>query len=190
MIPEIKELTEVASNVATVAVASAGAWWFFFRRDFRRRIQFEIDLKIFPFNEMLTGFPAEASLVLENKGQIEHRAYNLFFEARFPSYLFNEQERREPIVPLTNLVPEDLGFYFIAPGVRQAFTTTFVIPRDATYCRILGGFTYRRKRLQLEKGMRFRDLGAKRFLTHTGSRLFQVSPSVPEDGRDGIGASV
>src|SRR5258705_8601718 len=78
---DAKDIASIVSSVATVAGGVAALYWFVFTRSFKRRIEFDADLKIFDLGED-NDYVAEVILTVNNRGQREHRLYNLWCEVR------------------------------------------------------------------------------------------------------------
>jgi hypothetical protein len=168
----LKDAAQILAHLSTLLVAAAGLFWFVFSRGFKRRVQFDVDLQIIDVGNP-EHFAAEVMLVLDNKGQREHRVHNLFCEVRQSSMITRDMGR---YLKLENWVPKD-DFYFIAAGVRQSFTRSFQIPKDAKLVRIRALFSYNKRRFDLtslEKEDVKKAEGEKGIVYHELSRLFKV----------------
>jgi hypothetical protein len=147
---------------------------FLYTRSFKRRIQFDADLHIFDLGPP-HDYVAELVLTVENRGQREHRLYNLWCEVR-QSRTLASADGIKSFLPVTNLVPEAMTYFFILAGVKQEFPTTFTIPRQEKLVRVMAMFTYELKRLHLEKldHLTFEALDQINVTTHSVSKLFAV----------------
>jgi hypothetical protein len=177
---EIKEIAGIAASLATVAGFAAAFYWFLFTRSFKRRIQFDCDLKIFDVGQD-GDYVAELVISVENKGQREHRLYNLWCEVRQPRIL-RADGKVASYLPMTNLVPEALCYFFIPSGIRQTFPKTFRIPRSEKVVRVIAMFTYEPKRLNLKslQHLTLEALDSLGYTTHSVAKLFEVKPTESE----------
>src|SRR5205085_1105429 len=88
----------LASSVTTLLGALGALYWFLFTRSFKRRIQFDVDLQIIDIVDE-KFYAGEVALIVENKGQREHRLYNLLVEARESTVLNNGTKTAHYLVP-------------------------------------------------------------------------------------------
>lgn len=73
----IKNVVEISSNIAsTVAIIAAGIW-FIRTTQYKRRLQFDLDCRFVRLNNNDEFIIAELQFIVENKGFVEHRLYNL-----------------------------------------------------------------------------------------------------------------
>jgi hypothetical protein len=174
---DIKDIFSIVGSIATVAGAAAALYWFLFTRSFKRRIEFDADLKIFDVGPD-HDYVAELVVIVNNKGQREHRLYNLWCEVR-QSRAVEQSENVTEYLKTTNLVPKNLEYFFIPAGVSQTFPKTFTIPKSEKLVRVMAVFTYERKVLELEKinPLTFDALDSIGATTHSVSKLFEVKPS-------------
>jgi hypothetical protein len=174
---ELTNLASIVSSFATAGVAAAALYWFLFTRSFKRRIEFDVDLHIFDLGPD-QDYVAELILTLNNRGQREHRLYNLWCEVRQTSLLTGGAETKS-YLKVTNLVPEKLQYFFIAAGVKQTFPIPFRIDRKEKIVRANGMFTYKTKRMNIDKldRLAFEKLDRNRYTAHTVSKLFKVKHS-------------
>ena len=171
-----KDVFQGLAAVTTIAAATVALGWFFFTKSFRQRIQFDVDLQIIDVGDP-QDFAAEVMLIVDNKGQREHRMYNLFCEVRQSRLFANSSAALKSYHPLENLVPEKLEYYFVAAGVRQPVTSAFKIPKSEKLVRVKALFAYHQVVLPvtsldaepLAKLDREADI-------HTVARLFEVKP--------------
>jgi len=147
-----KSWAQLASNLGSLAAVVAAAIWFFTTSKFRRRVQFDLDCKIYEVADVPKVKITEIQLCFENKGLVDHRIRELTVsihallperpletkaetgELQFPRVLLDE----------TNIVPLDYGYYFIRPGVRQVITHITPIDAGVSLIRITAGFKYGR----------------------------------------------
>ena len=170
-----KDLAETLSSVSTFCAAIAALYWFLFTRSFRRRIQFDLDLQILDIEDD-NFYVAEMMLIVENKGQREHRIYNLLCEARQSKLGFLTGPSPTVYLRAENIVPKGMEYYFVAADVRQTFTRAFMIPKAEKLIRLIAVFSYERGRLDetsLDRSalLRLDKIGTT---THSVSRLFAV----------------
>jgi hypothetical protein len=140
-------------------------------------IEFDASLKIFDVGPD-HDYIAEVVLTVNNEGQREHRLYNLWCEVRQTQAL-KESAKVDAYLPITNLVPKKIEYFFIQAGVSQAFPKTFTVPRSEKLVRVIAMFTYGRKRLALEHldHLTFEALDNIGDTPHSVSKLFEVKPS-------------
>lgn len=145
-----KSWAQFANSVGSLAAILAAATWFLATRKFRRRIQLDIDCKIYG----LPGNPlknvAEIQLCMENKGLVNHRIRELTVSVhslKHESELDLKPTTGELIfpktlLPKTNIVPKDYQYFFVRPGIRQVITHIIPIDSDASIIRVTAGFQY------------------------------------------------
>jgi len=169
------EILKVLPSIATILGALLAGWWFLFTRSFSQRIQFDVDLQILDIGHP-ENYLAEVGLIVENKGQRQHRIYNLFCEARRPRLL--EAGDGEPHFPATNFVTEQLEYFFVSAGVRQRFTKSFFIPKSEKAVFVIGLFSYGKQKLKLPslRSKAIESVDVKGVDTHTTTRIFSVQP--------------
>ena len=176
----LKDIFSIASSIATIGGFAGALYWFVFTRSFKRRIQFDCDLKLFDVGAD-QDYLAELVLIVENKGQRKHRLYNLWCEVRQPR-LLSGAEIATSYLEMTNLVPERLSYFFIPAGIRQTFPKTFRISMNEKIVRVIAMFTYEPKRLDLTslRHLTLESLDSLGFTTHSVAKLFEVKPTKPE----------
>ena len=170
-----KDLVEILSGISTLCAAIAAFYWFLFTRSFRRRIQFDVDLQILDIKDD-NFYAAEMMLIVENKGQREHRIYNLLCEARQSKLGSSTDHPPTVYLPVKNIVPKEIEYYFVAADVRQTFTRPFLIPKTEKLIRAIAFFSYESSRLDEGPldGPSFLRLDKMGNITHSVSRLFAV----------------
>jgi hypothetical protein len=172
---QIGSIADIAANSVTFLAAGAAAYWFIFTRSFRQRAEFDCELRIFDVGPD-EDYLAELVLIVENKGQREHRIHNLWCEVRQPGSLAGSGEPTS-YLPQRNLVTTDLGYFFVPPGVRQTFPVSFRLPRDAKLVRAIAIFVYQQKRLPNDKHFTLQGLSDAGFSPHQIAKLFVVAPT-------------
>jgi hypothetical protein len=174
---EVKDIFSIAASIATFGGFAAALYWFLFTRSFKRRIEFTCSLTIFDVGSD-QDYLAELVLIVENKGQREHRLYNLWCEVRQPRALRGTADTIA-YLRATNLVPEALTFFFIPAGIKQTFPKTFRIPRGEKVVRVVAMFTYEPKRLDLSSlsHLTLESFDSLGFTTHSVAKLFEVRPT-------------
>ena len=154
MDPLTKNLLDLIFNGLQLLIILVSALWAFFR--FRKegplhpRIEFDVNCKFFGphHNAYLTCFTINAS----NKGNVEHK----FNEIRLKvlgirtNEPLKEFEAYAPMVEFPhiilkeiNIVPEDFGYFFVRPGVNQAFNFTTSIPAEIRFILVRATFKYK-----------------------------------------------
>jgi len=172
----VKDVGQALAGFITVGAGCAALYWFLFTRSFRHRIQFDIDLQILELGDP-EFLVAEAMLIIENKGQREHRLYNLFCEAR-SSKMTSGAETPTYYMPTENIVPASMEYFFVAAGVRQILTRAFKIPKAEKVIRVSALFGYGQQREQIDKldSAAIEKLDTTGHTTHFITRLFPVQP--------------
>ena len=162
----VKDIAETVNAIAsTLAILAAGGW-FFYTNQFKQRIQFDVECRLLSLRTNNHSKIAEIALVFENKGFVEHRLWNLHLSVHdlaCERYLTSKLDTRElefkrHILPKIQLVPEQYGYYFVRPGVRQAITHIIKVPAAVSAIRVTASFNYHQ------------DVGDP----HTARRVFPV----------------
>ena len=174
----LNDILGILSHLTTVGVALVALYWFFFTRSFKQKIQLDVDVQILHTADPKYGI-SEIRLTVDNRGQREHRLYNLWCEAR-ESRMNMAGETPQYFLPAVNLVPEAVEYYFVAAGVKQVYTRPFKLPTDTPIVRVTAMFTYDKKRLDIKRldGETLERLDKSGIITHSVSRLFEVEPHV------------
>jgi hypothetical protein len=181
---EVKDFANIASSVATAGVAVAALCWFLFTRSFTQRIEFDADLRIFDLGPG-QDYGAELILTLDNRGQREHRLYNLWCEVRQTHLVTGDLETKS-YLEAKNIVPQKLKYFFIPAGVKQTFQVPFSIDRKEKLVRVTALFTYKKKRIDKRIGIDIQHLDRptlekldqKGYTPHFVSKLFEVKSSL------------
>lgn len=185
---DIKNLAEVIFNIASTAAILAAAWWFLVTTKFKKRIQFDLECNFLPLKNNDRKIVAELLFILENTGLIEHHLFDLSVsvhalksETNLNSDDNNKQLKfKERIFRRDILVPPEIGYYYIRPGVKQVITHIIDIPSSISVIRVTAGFSYKKyeenkESKQKEEGRRTspRWFGVDRY-PHTARRVFKV----------------
>jgi hypothetical protein len=167
-----KSWAQTANNLGSLAAILVAAIWFFMTRKFRRRIQLDLDCKIYDLASNPLKRVAEIQFCIENKGLVNHRMRELtvsIHSLQTDSQLEVKDKTGELVFPAvllerTNIVPPDYRYYFVRPGIRQLIT--HIVPLDASISliRVTAGFHY--------------DRHAN--FPHTVRRVFQAYPAPVE----------
>jgi len=148
-----KNLTDVIlSSIQLLILIISAVWAYFrFRKEdpLRPRIEFDIDCKFFgpQGNSYLTSFIATAN----NKGNVEHRFTQIRlrvlgiktgeplteFEKYPPMANFPQELMKE-----VNIVPAEFEYYFVRPGVKQAFHYVTQTPENIRFVIVRATFKY------------------------------------------------
>jgi hypothetical protein len=147
-----KSWVQIASNVGSLLAIIAAAAWFVSSNKFRRRIQLDVDGKVFA----LPGNPdrkvLEIQICLENKGFIDHKIKKLTISvhALESETKLEIKERtgelifKYALLKETNIHPERRDFYFVRPGVRQVVSHIVPIDGKVSMVCVTAGFDYDR----------------------------------------------
>ena len=146
----IKDIVEISSNIAsTVAIIAAGIW-FIRTTQYKRRLQFDLDCRFVRINNNDEFIIAEVQFIVENKGFVEHRLYNL----KVSLHTFNsevdlkeEEESKELIFDRIILDKVEIQsfrkrYFFVRPGVRQVITHIVKVPSSISAIRVTSSFNY------------------------------------------------
>ena len=159
-------ITLEAAQFIVVLFGATWAYLRFWREGVHKpRIQFDIDCSFYgpPDGQMVAAF----RVLAYNKGHVEYRFDSIKLRALGlkKDEPLTDRKGSEPMLlfPHTlfkkvQLVPEKFGYFFVRPGVNQAFTYTTHIPGDIRFLVARATFRY--------KGTDD---------THTAERTFEVS---------------
>ncbi len=165
MLQQAKAIVDILVGIGTLGAGLAGAWWFLYTTQSKPRLQFDLGCRFIARSEKERL--AELQFIVENKGFVEHRLYDLSVSVHglvreagpandpgpsgtdFPIRLF----------PKTSIVAPQIGYYFVRPGVRQVITRVIHVPSSVSAIRVTAGFLYERDREY----------------PHTARRIFEVA---------------
>jgi hypothetical protein len=170
-----------SDKIAIILAILGFIWTFFKIKEFREFkhwIQFDIDANIYPLSRDITTYSynwsqgdgvtksledhthaIEILFKFNNKGKTRIKIYNIQAEFRTSlhrsgNYLNNEEGHlrfnRPPIVT-GNIVPKNVGFYYIEPQVEQTITYLTLIKIPGDIISILGRFCQDNVRIYPEK---------------------------------------
>jgi hypothetical protein len=145
-----KDVWDLSLKSIQAAIVVITALWAYYR--FRReapleyRVEFDLDCEV-------VGSQHGASIVLftiwiHNKGNVEHRFSRLALrvrgiEAGSPLSVRADARLLFPAELLkANLVPEQEGYYFVRPGIKQAVRMTAMIPKGISFVLARASFKY------------------------------------------------
>jgi hypothetical protein len=139
----VKTLFEILSILAA-------GWWFLYTTQFKPRLQFDVELHTLSLRSNSNSKIVELVFIFENKGFVEHRIWKLNVsvhalasETELKSKPnINELVFTERLLPQTQLVPANYGYYFVRPGVRQAIIHIIAIPSSVSVVRVTASFDY------------------------------------------------
>jgi hypothetical protein len=154
---------DAALKVAQILALGAAAWWFYISAGASKRT--ELDVHGTVCAKVPDGTLLEVTVLLENKGFVNHKVYDLsltvrgapegqrFFgyadknNAQYPHKGFNQ-----PILEKAPLISSDAEWQwmFVRPGTRQTVTRLVLVPKDIHLVVILAMFTYRSERRTAE----------------------------------------
>lgn len=148
----VTEVTEIGSHVASILAVGAAACWFLYTTQFKPRLQFDLDCQFVRLQQNPKRLLAELQFIFENKGFVEHRLWNLNVSVHgldTENTLSSKEATGEiqfstRLLPKTQLVPQQYGYYFVRPGVRQIITHTIEIPSVLSAIRVTSSFDYHR----------------------------------------------
>ena len=148
-----KTVAEISAHAASVVAAIAAGYWFI-SNTIKQRVQFDIDCAFIPIRENPSELVVELRFVLENKGFVEHRLYNLNVSVHTSELgqdlkekdATKELEFSKTLLPEVQLVPDKYGYYFVRPGVRQIITHIIRVPSGLSIVRVTSCFYYDREK--------------------------------------------
>lgn len=146
-------------KVAQILALGAAAWWFYISAGASKRTQLDVQGTVCA--KVTDGTLLEVTVLLENKGFVNHKVYDLSLTVRgapegqwFPRYLddngaqYPRKGFNKPILEKALLIPpdEEWEWMFVRPGTRQAVTRLVLVPTEIHLVVILAQFTYRSER--------------------------------------------
>lgn len=151
---DIKEISDIGSNLASILTVSAAAVWFLYTTQFKPRLQFELDCKFISLCQNRDKLIVELLFIFENKGFVEHRLWNLNISVhalKAEQNLTSKASTKEiefltSILPILQLVPKHYEYYFVRPGVRQVISHIIEIPSDLSAIRVTSSFDYQKRK--------------------------------------------
>jgi len=138
-------------------------WWFWLRREYARKVEFDISANILWFQN--EPYVVEFDIALDNKGKVKIKIPYISLSVRTlnegDEYSKFKQSRLKfppPIIDVQNiLIGKDFDFTFVEPGITQHYRFVAEVSKEAKYLLATGKFEYR-------KGW-----------PHTTSKLIQLS---------------
>jgi hypothetical protein len=148
----IKWIGLIISGIQLLVVLGGVVWAFIrFRNEdpLYPRIEFDIKSEFFgpQSNAYLTSFTISAN----NKGNVEHKFTEIRIRVRGikKNATLTEFEKYPPMVKFpekimekVNIVPPELKYFFVRPGVNQAFQYATQIPDDIHFIIVRATFKY------------------------------------------------
>lgn len=160
------------TQTATILTAAIWTYFRFFKEgSHKARIGFDVSCEFYGphHGRYVAAFRVHA----HNHGNVEHRFESIRLRAlglKREDALVGREDATdptlsfpEPLFKKVELVPESFGYFFVRPGVKQAFTYTAHLPGDVAYLVARATFQY----------------GGSKDL-HTAERVFEVR-STSED---------
>ena len=146
-----KVSTQILANVATTLVALAAAFWFFISRRFSKRVEFDAEFQVYESGDPETSI-LQVTLLLENKGDVEHHCYTLAFEVveMLPDGTSVSDKSKGFVYRSGNIVERDAVYYYVRPGVCQRIVKTLTVPARVKLAKLRAFFTYSANRLPID----------------------------------------
>ncbi len=182
------EITQVVYNtIAAISFIAAGAW-FFIAQKFSQRIEFDIEATFIKLKNR-SGLLGEINFIFKNKGFMEHKIYDLAVSVRGLDNNNNGlacNVKTGKIIFLKRIygtaciMPPNQGYYFIRPGVKQNITHIIQVPENIKAISVLGGFTYKRRKVEQNKKNESKNKGAlqkpyqKHNFPHTALKIVEI----------------
>ncbi len=175
----MKEISQIVANLATTLVAIAAAFWFFMSRRFSKRVEFNAEFQVYESGDPDKSV-LQVTLLLDNKGQVEHHCGTVAFEAveirsdGTPIY----DPKHGFVYQCGNIVEAEAEYYYVRPGVCHGIAKVISVPTRVKLLRVSAFFIYSTDRLKIETGP---HMMAERFPLRDWTYL--VIPSWPSPGR-------
>ena len=147
---EMKNLFEIIFSGIQLFVLIVGGIWAYFR--FRRegtyspRIEFSISCKFFHSHNK--NRIAHVVIHARNKGNIEHKFVRISLKLRgikAGTNLVLRSDKRadfsESLIK-AELIPEEVGYFFVRPNVEQQIAFTTIIPENIAFVLAHAAFKY------------------------------------------------
>jgi hypothetical protein len=142
---------KLGSSISTIFIALAGGSWFILTRRYSKRVEFDLEYDQFFNNEK--SCILQLKFTLENKGQVEHKCYNLAFEV--VKLQHNGRAISNPekgfIYRSGNIVEAAAEYYYVRPGVKQRIVHTVFTPQGVRFVKVRAFFTYSKKRMDIDR---------------------------------------
>jgi hypothetical protein len=147
-----KTVGQLVANAATALVAAAAAFWFFLSRRFSKRVEFNAEFQVFESGEPDSSI-LQVTLLLHNKGQVEHHCYTLAFEVveMRPDGTSVSDPNEGFVYRSGNIVEPDAVYYYVRPGVCQRIVKTLSVPTRVKLGKVRAFFTYSANRLEIDR---------------------------------------
>jgi hypothetical protein len=147
-----KAISQVVANAATTLVAVAAAFWFFFSRRFAKRVEFDAEFQLYESGDPDTSI-LQVTLLLDNKGQVEHHCYTLAFEVveLRPDGTSVSDSSEGFVYRSGNIIERAAVYYYVRPGVRQRIVKTLSVPTRVKLAKVRAFFTYSANRLEIDR---------------------------------------
>jgi hypothetical protein len=146
-----KTISQIVANAATTLVAVAAAFWFFLSRRFSKRVEFDAEFQLYESGDPETSI-LQVTLLLDNKGHVEHHCYTLAFEVAemLPDGTSVSDKNKGFVYRSGNVVERDAVYYYVRPGVRQRIVKTLSVPTRVKLAKVRAFFTYSASRLEID----------------------------------------
>jgi hypothetical protein len=146
-----KSISQIVANAATTLVAVAAAFWFFFSRRFSKRVEFDAEFQLYESGDPDTSI-LQVTLLLDNKGQVEHQCYTLAFEVveLRPNGTSVSDPSEGFVYRSGNIVERTAGYYYVRPGVCQRIVKTLSVPTRVKLAKVRAFFAYSANRLEID----------------------------------------
>jgi hypothetical protein len=148
-----RNLLDVVFSGIQLLIILVSALWAYFR--FRKedplypRIEFGLKCKVFGPHQ--NSYLASFTITANNKGNVEHKFSEIRLRIRGIKIneLLTEFKEYSPMVNFPekiiegiNIVPAKFGYFFVRPGVNQAFNYATQIPGDIRFIIVRATFKY------------------------------------------------
>lgn len=149
---EIIQYSQIIYHFMAIFSILCAGIWFLISNKYRQRIQFDIENNFINTNN--NEKICEIQLILENKGFLEYKIYDLAVSVKGMTTSIDKTTREGKFkgtsltIPIfeTQRIVESPNYYFVRPGVRQTITHNIKIPKEIHAISVLGGFTYKYKK--------------------------------------------
>lgn len=143
----VKCVADVVYTLMGALAILGGGVWFLYTTQFKPRVQFDLDCRVFPLNAADDSYLVEVWFIFENQGFVEHRLYDLSLSIHGlqPGSSTTGRKFLRTLSPREVVVPRRYNWYFVRPGVHQVVRHYVVLEAPGPLLELTAGFNYRRE---------------------------------------------
>ncbi|PDS79627.1 hypothetical protein [Rhizobium sp. L43] len=125
-------------------------WSFWLRREYAKKIEFDISANILWFQN--EPYIVEFDISLDNKGKVKIKIPYISLSVRtlhegdeYSKFKQSHLNFPTKLIDMQNiLIGEDFDFTFVEPGIKQHYRFVAEVPKEAKYLLATGKFEYRK----------------------------------------------